>query len=738
MRKLLKTYFGFEEFRLGQREIIKNVLAGGDSLVLMPTGGGKSLCFQLPALKLPGLTLVISPLISLMKDQVDALKANGIGTDFINSSLLPAEIAERQEAARQGETKIFYLAPERLAIPAFQDFLKTLKVSLIAIDEAHCISEWGHDFRPDYRNLIKLREQFKEVPVIALTATATPKVRRDIALQLGLKEAKLFQTGFNRPNLNYIVRPKRNAFNGLVSLLKQHKNSSAIIYCFSRKETEELAEDLRAEGFSALPYHAGLEGRVRKDTQDKFIRDEISVIAATIAFGMGIDKPDVRLVVHYSLPKSIEGYYQETGRAGRDGLKSDCVLFYTYGDTIKHNYFIKDMEDEKEKANASHKLSQVVEYCELNTCRRAFLLSYFGDLSMSSKHSSLPTEVNPDQAARQDLLKQVSLKGNCGGCDVCLNPREEFDGTVIAQKVLSAVIRTGERFGANYAIAVLKGSGNKKILENGHNRLSVYAIVDDFSSDELKQIVRELIARGFILKSPGEYPTLSLSQAGKDFLSSRKKINLIKPMVEKKVKTVKRDEELDYDRELFEKLRILRKRIADERGVPPFVVFGDASLAQMAYYLPQSLENFARISGVGERKLAEWGKIFTDLILEYSRERDLSEREIPAARSDRERRTLRKSSTYAETGKYIKEKLPLKEVAVKRGLAVGTIVGHMEKLILAGEELDIEYMRPPALRFEKIKAAFAESGGTMLAPVKDILGENFSYDELRFARLFLK
>ncbi|RLC38359.1 DNA helicase RecQ [Candidatus Falkowbacteria bacterium] len=737
MEKYLKTYFGFEDFRPGQREIIKNVLDGGDSLVLMSTGGGKSLCFQLPALKLPGLTLVISPLISLMKDQVDALKANGIGADFINSSLLGAEIAKRQEAARQGETKIIYLAPERLAMPAFQDFLKTLEVSLIAIDEAHCISEWGHDFRPDYRNLIKLREQFKEVPVIALTATATPKVRQDIAVQLGLKGAKLFQTGFNRPNLNYIVRPKRKAFDGLVSLLKEHKNSSAIIYCFSRKETEELAEDLRAEGFSVLAYHAGLEGNVRKETQNKFIRDEINIIAATIAFGMGIDKPDVRLVVHYSLPKSIEGYYQETGRAGRDGLKSDCVLFYNYGDTIKHNYFIKEMEDENEKANARQKLSEMVEYCELNTCRRAFLLSYFGDLSQPNKHPASPVKADPGKAENLDSFKRVYSDSNCGGCDVCFNPREEFDGTVIAQKVLSAVIRTGERFGANYIIAVLKGSGNKKILENNHDRLSVYGIVDDFSLDELKQITRDLIARGFILKSPGEYPTLSLSRAGKDFLSMRKKINLIKPTIEKETKAVKREEELDYDRELFEKLRVQRKWIADERGVPPFVIFSDATLIQMAYYLPQSLESFARISGVGERKLAEWGKIFTDLILKYSRECGLSEREIPAARSGLERRTSRKSSTYAETRKYIKEKLPLKEIAAKRGLTASTIVGHMEKLILAGEEFDIEYMRPSALRFEKIKTAFAESGGAMLAPVREILGEDFSYDELRFARLFL-
>ena len=362
MLNLLKTHFGFERFLPLQEEIIRGVLAKQDALVLMPTGGGKSLCFQLPALMLPGLTLVISPLIALMKDQVDALQANGLPAEFINSTLSYAEIAQIQRQAQAGKIKILYVAPERLAVSEFQHFLQQITVSLIAIDESHCISEWGHDFRPDYRNLKTLRQIFPEVPVMALTATATQKVREDIIGQLSLEQAQIFISSFNRPNLSYAVLPKKDAYEQLLELLREHRQDSAIIYCFSRKDTERLAADLRREGFKARPYHAGLESGQRRTNQEKFIRDEMQIIVATIAFGMGIDKPDVRLVIHYSLPKSIEGYYQETGRAGRDGLPSRCVLFYSYADSIKQQYFIRQMENEAERQNAYRKLEQMVAY----------------------------------------------------------------------------------------------------------------------------------------------------------------------------------------------------------------------------------------------------------------------------------------------------------------------------------------------------------------------------------------
>lgn len=404
-----------------QEEIIENVLAGRDSFVLMPTGGGKSLCYQLPALKLSGITLVISPLIALMKDQVDFLKASGIAAEFLNSSLPFNEIQRIQNEALDGKIKILYIAPERMASGGFENFLKNLKPGLIAVDEAHCISEWGHDFRPDYRNLKKLKNIFPGAPIIALTATATEKVRQDILSQLNLKNPKVFISSFNRENLLFRVVEKRNAFEKLLRLLKGREKESAIIYCFSRKDTENLAAELRAEGFAALPYHAGLDNAKRKKTQELFIKDKINIITATIAFGMGIDKPNIRLVVHYTFPKSLEGYYQEVGRAGRDGLPAECVMFYTYADTRKHEYFLNDITDENLRRKAEKKLREVMEYAELNSCRRKYLLEYFGEKYASE---------------------------NCAGCDSCLAKKETFDAAIIVQKILSAVIRTGQRFGA--------------------------------------------------------------------------------------------------------------------------------------------------------------------------------------------------------------------------------------------------------------------------------------------------
>jgi ATP-dependent DNA helicase RecQ len=464
----LKTHFGFDQFRPLQEEIIRCVISRRDAFVLMPTGGGKSLCFQLPALIMPGLTLVISPLISLMKDQVDALKADGIQAEFINSTLTPAEINEIQTKARQGKIKILYVAPERLIMAGFQPFLQELHVSLIAIDESHCISEWGHDFRPDYRNLKSLRNIFPQVPVMALTATATQKVREDIICQLSLQKAKTFISSFNRPSLFYSVLPRKNSYDQLIDILEKHRNESAIIYCFSRRDTENLAADLCREGFTALPYHAGLEIEARKTNQEKFIRDEVQIIVATIAFGMGIDKPVVRLVIHYHLPKSIEGYYQETGRAGRDGLPSQCILFYSHPDTVKQLYFIRQIENDHERQNAYQKLDQMVEYCELATCRRHYLLVYFGE----------------------DYQHAI-----CEGCDVCFSPTEEIDATIISQKILSAIIRTGQQFGINYIIDILRGSKNRKIFERNHHQLSVYGIVNDFSKEDLRWIINQLVYR---------------------------------------------------------------------------------------------------------------------------------------------------------------------------------------------------------------------------------------------------
>jgi ATP-dependent DNA helicase RecQ len=707
----LKTHFGFDQFRPLQEEIIRCVLSQRDAFVLMPTGGGKSLCFQLPALIMPGITLVISPLISLMKDQVDALKADGIQSEFINSTLTPAKINEIQTKARQGKLKILYVAPERLAMSGFQLFLQELQVSLIAIDESHCISEWGHDFRPDYRNLKKLRNIFPQVPVMALTATATLRVREDIICQLSLDKATTFISSFNRPSLSYAVLPRKNSYDQLMDILEKHRNESAIIYCFSRKDTQNIAADLRQEGFKALPYHAGLEIEARKTNQEKFIRDEVQIIVATIAFGMGIDKPDVRLVIHYHLPKSIEGYYQETGRAGRDGLPSQCILFYSHADTVKQQYFIRQIEDDSERKNAYQKLDQMVAYCELATCRRHYLLSYFGEDYQHEK---------------------------CDGCDICFSPTEEFDATIISQKILSAIIRTGQQFGISYIIDILQGSKNKKIFERDHQTLSVYGIVDDFSKEDLRRIINQLASRNLIVKNGDEFPVLKLSPRGHEFLKMREKIWF--PKVQSTTPLSQQSDGVvaEYDKDLFEELRLLRKKIADEQGVPPFVVFGDLALRQMATYLPQSEENFARVSGVGAAKLQQYGNIFTEMIRSYAREKNLVERDIPVKRSARPRRPNRLGPTYHTTQNLILQKMSIDKMVETRGLAAGTIIAHIEKLISSGEEIDIDYLRPPLERFEKIKAAFQETNGNALWPVREMLGEQFSYEELKLARIFLK
>ncbi len=750
---LLKSHFGHDSFRPLQEEIIGNVLAGWDSLALLPTGGGKSLCYQLPALMLPGITLVVSPLIALMQDQVDGLKANGIAARFINSSLTAAEIEQAQTQTLRGRVKILYVAPERLGLPAFRRFLqrlaRNLNLSLVAIDEAHCISEWGHEFRPDYRNLRQLRQDFPATPVIALTATATERVREDIIGQLDLQRGRVFRSSFNRANLSYSVQPKSGAWELLRSLLQKNRNQSAIIYCCSRRETEELAEDLNAQGLTARPYHAGLDPAARRQTQEDFIRDRTPIIVATIAFGMGIDKPDIRLVVHYSLPRSLEGYYQETGRAGRDGLPSDCVLFYHYADKVRQDYFINRMEDAAEQRNARQKLAQMVEFAQLPTCRRRFILEYFGE-----------------QWPRD----------NCGGCDVCRAETDDFDATEIAQKILSAVIRTGQRFGAAHIVQVLTGSREKRVLELGHDRLSVYGIVRDFGRAELRELIGQLQAQGLLARNEGDFPTLGVTARGQEFLRERQRLTLPRPGARAAADKTGLDRTgLDrtgpdagsshpgsvpgageYDLTLFEELRALRKRLADARDVPAFVIFGDLSLRHMAAALPQSLETFSCVPGVGAAKLEQYGPPFLEVIRNYAaatgrpdRTAEISSppsarvREGPSERSlaDRpnpERPERRRATTYDQTRELLAQKLSLRRIAQQRNLAEPTIIGHLERLDAQGVSLDLEHLLPPPEYLAKIEAAFRQCGDQFLAPAMAALGGSFSYDELRLARLYLR
>ena len=708
---LLKSHFGFDHFLPLQEAIIGRVLAKKDTLVVMPTGGGKSLCYQLPAVAFDGLTVVVSPLIALMKDQVDSLITNGISAAFINSALPAKDIVKVQAQAQNGSLKILYLAPERLALPGFREFLRTLDLSLFVIDEAHCISEWGHDFRPDYRNLKTLRCDFPQTSIIALTATATESVRQDIVAQLDLVEPESFVSGLNRPNLSYTVQPKnRNSLRNLLKILENHDGESAIIYRTSRRDTEKMAVDLYSYGFKALPYHAGLERSVRQDTQEKFIQGEVPIIVATIAFGMGIDKPDVRLVVHYDLPKSIEGYYQETGRAGRDGLSSECILYYSFSDKVKQDYFIDQIEDSNEREEAQRKLALMTDFCRIHTCRRRYLMEYFGELWDAE---------------------------NCSGCDVCATPQEEFDATEIAQKILSAVIRTGERFGARYVTDVLRGSNTKQVNSRGHDQLTVFGIASDHSAQTLDELIDGLVTEGLAVRESGKFPTIAVSRKGRDFLENRQKLTLTRLM---RVPDENHDyvatpaPELPENSHLFEQLRILRKTLADEIGVPAYVVFGDVPLRLMSKHLPLTMESFSRIQGVGQVKLQTFGERFVEVISIYAKAHGLLEALPTETRLTKNLKRI-STGTLKQTKDLIRKRLPIAEIAKIRSLTSGTIISHIRQMVIAGEELDLDYLMPPPDRTEVMQSAFNAVGDTKLTPVRDMLGGSYSYDEIALARI---
>ena len=720
LHDILKTRFGYDRFLPMQEDVIKSVLEGRDSLVLMPTGGGKSLCYQLPALLMDGVTLVVSPLIALMKDQVDALSANDIPAAFINSTISNREVDRVQLEAVRGRVKLLYVAPERLAVPRFREFLRAFRPSLIAVDEAHCISEWGHDFRPDYRNMRGLRLDLPGVPVIALTATATEQVRADIVEHLGFSDAGNFVASFNRPNLKYIVRHKRQAFDGLVELLRERPGESAIIYCFSRQDTEDVARDLSRVGIPALPYHAGLDADLRHANQDRFIGGEAPIVVATIAFGMGIDKPDVRLIVHYDMPKTLEGYYQETGRAGRDGLPSDCVLFYSYGDKIKQDYFVGQITNPDERRRAEAKLATMVEFSELRTCRRRHLLNYFGEQWESD---------------------------SCGACDVCLAVSEEFDATEISQKLLSAVIRTGERFGAGHVIQVLRGSRAAKVLEFSHDELSVYGIAADQSAEDLRELFGLLLDAEMLVKPDGEYPTYEVTDHGRDFLQRRDNLTLqrpVRPDAPARVRsgrgrTSTRGMEvaLEYSHDLYERLRTLRRGLAGKMGVPVFVVFGDTSLQHMAHAMPQSVESFAAIPGVGQAKLSKYGEVFIEVIQTYASENGFAERSFIAVKTPSRRPPRGPRATHNETKRLLESGLNVGEIAVERGLTQQTVLNHLERLVAGGEELHLSTLMPPAERIQRISEAFNTVGSEMLTPVLEALGAGYTYEELRLVRLWM-
>lgn len=623
----LKSTFGYSAFRPFQREIIEASLAGRDVFALLPTGGGKSLCFQVPALLRPGLTVVVSPLVALMKDQVDQLQATGVAATFLNSTLTAAESRNRLRGLHRGEYRLLYVAPERLMLDNWRDNLLSWNVSAFVIDEAHCISEWGHDFRPEYRQLSQLRQLLPEVPMMALTATATARVRQDIERELGLRDPAVFVASFNRPNLTYRVIPKVDPLEQVTEFVEQHRGESGIIYCASRATTERVAAHLVQQGYAARPYHAGLTTEMRARHQELFLRDDVQIVCATIAFGMGINKPNVRWVLHYDLPKNIEGYYQETGRAGRDGLPGECVLLFSPGDVAKQMHFLSEISDPEEQKNARMQLRKVVHYAESSHCRRAELLAYFGE---------------------------KFGERNCGSCDNCLEPPAAYDGTIVAQKFLSCVYRVeqskGYSVGLNTVVDILLGSVKETVTRRGFHQLSTFGIGTEFTRPQWAAIGRELIRQGFLVLSEGEYPTLSLTDAGVVHLKKRLPVVFRESLItaaERKprrrgktassvpatlaaalgkvvVPPPQRSAESIAEEALFNRLRTLRKKLADERQVPAYVIFGDATLKQMASDRPTTQEAMRRVTGVGERKLFELGALFIEEILAFQREQQPS------------------------------------------------------------------------------------------------------------------
>ena len=707
-KTILKNTFGYDDFRPLQEEIINTILAKKDSVVIMPTGGGKSLCFQIPALIFDGLTIVISPLISLMKDQVQQLTELGINAVFLNSSLSPEDYRINEELIRNKKAKLLYVAPETLTMEKTLNLLNSVKVDCITVDEAHCISEWGHDFRPEYRQIADISLNFKNAVIAAFTATATPQVQEDITRNLKLKNPKKFVASFNRKNLYLQISPKTDPLTQTVNFLEKYPNQSGIIYCFSRRQVDELYEELHYRKFSVRPYHAGLSDAERKRHQEEFIKDDVQIIVATIAFGMGINKPNVRFVIHHDLPKNIESYYQEIGRAGRDGLQSHCLLLFGYGDISKINYFI-DQKEDRERRIAKMHLDALIRYAESYNCRRVPLLSYFGE---------------------------NYTKENCGMCDNCNKEEKDLvDVTTEAQKFLSCIKRTGEIFGAMHIVDILRGSKSQKVLAKNHHLLSTYGIGKDISKEQWLSLSRQFIQRNIIEKD-FEYGSLRVTELGKDVLKGNFKVKGKLIAEEFKYKAQK-DVSLDYDNELFLLLKFKRKEIADKSNVPPYVIFPDKTLMEMATYFPQTEEMLNRIHGVGTQKLAKYGQTFLNVIRKYSSDNSIQEK-LPVKKL-RKVKPLKSNKRFMEIGNAYKECFSVEELSAKFAIQPKTIISHLTTYVREGNKINtdllIDLIETNEEKQKEVFEAFEKLGVNYLRPVFDELKETVPYDNLHILRI---
>ena len=694
---ILTTTFGYSAFRGPQAAIIQQLVDGNDAVVLMPTGGGKSLCYQIPAMVRKGTGIVISPLIALMHDQVGALKQLGVSAAFLNSTLGAAEAADVENRLLAGRLDLLYVAPERMMTPGFLGLLEQSEIALFAIDEAHCVSQWGHDFRPEYIQLSILHERFPQIPRIALTATADEPTRNEIIARLDLSAAQQFISSFDRPNICYrITQNQGNARDALLRfILNEHENDAGIVYCLSRNKVEQTAEWLCKKGLTALPYHAGLPAKTRQQHQQRFLMEEKVIIVATIAFGMGIDKPDVRFVAHLNMPKSIEAYYQETGRAGRDGLPADAWMMYGLQDVIKLKQMMDGSDaDEKHKRSEQHKLQSMLGFCELTTCRRQGLLRYFGE----------------------------QLEQPCGNCDTCQSPVETWDATVVAQKALSTVHRTGQRFGVNYLVDVLLGKDNDRISKFGHDNLSVYGIGDELDNHQWRSVFRQLIAHNLLTVDIEGHGNLLLTEACRPVLRGEQTLMLRKES--RPARTARKGRKAfnaskQQDQQLWDALRACRKQLAETNGVPPYVIFHDATLVELVERQPQTREQFSRISGVGESKLEKYADDFIAVIQAHS-----------------ENMIATHTDTTAESLRLFRSGMDIDSIAIERNLKASTVYSHLAACIEQGDIRlsDVVDIKDNELSAIQEALLTADDGQDKLKPVYDALDGMFSYEVLRCVR----